>query len=131
MIIQPMLAEEIGENPCCSGNREGLDGFAPIRMTAGIGKKQRNPHEQAKEDEHQCEQASGEKRDLIRKKSHSGECEENSGRYRPKHLAGRKPLGNKAGGRAKIKRLFEGKGSGTDAQKNAANPMKRFPWPCR
>jgi len=27
---------------------------------------------------------------------------------------------------AKINRLFEGKGSGTDAQKNAADPMKRF-----
>ncbi len=40
-----LLAEEIGENPCCSGNREGLDGFAPIRMTAGIRKKQRYPHE--------------------------------------------------------------------------------------
>jgi hypothetical protein len=35
MVIEPMLAEEISENPCSSGNREGLDGFAPIRMTAG------------------------------------------------------------------------------------------------
>ena len=36
MVIKPILAEEISENPCCSGNREGLDGFAPIRMTVGI-----------------------------------------------------------------------------------------------
>ena len=45
MVIKPILAEEISENPCCSGNREGLGGFAPIRMTAGIRKKQRYPHE--------------------------------------------------------------------------------------
>ena len=40
-----LLAEEISENPCCSGNRESLDVFAPIRMTVGIRKNQRNPHE--------------------------------------------------------------------------------------
>jgi len=39
--IKPILAEEISENPCCSGNREGLSVFAPIRMIAGIRKKQR------------------------------------------------------------------------------------------
>jgi hypothetical protein len=44
MVIKPILAEEIGEYPCCSGNREGLDGFAPIRMTAGSRKQQRYPH---------------------------------------------------------------------------------------
>jgi hypothetical protein len=45
MVVKPLLAEEIRENPCCSGNRESFDGFAPIRMTAGIRKKQRYPHE--------------------------------------------------------------------------------------
>jgi hypothetical protein len=45
MVIQPILAEEISENPCCSGNREGLGVFAPIRMIVGIRKKQRYPHE--------------------------------------------------------------------------------------
>src|SRR5947207_6496812 len=39
------LLAEISENPCCSGNRESLDVFAPIRMTVGIRKNQRNPHE--------------------------------------------------------------------------------------
>src|SRR5208282_1399937 len=126
MVIQSVLAEEISENPCCSGNREGLDGFAPIGMTAGIGKKQRYPHDEPKEDEHQCEQASGEKRHSIRKKSQSRECEENSGRYRPKHLTWRNPLGHKNGGIGKIKRLFERKGSGTDAHKNAADPILRL-----
>jgi hypothetical protein len=28
--FKPILAEEISENPCCSGNRESLDVFAPI-----------------------------------------------------------------------------------------------------
>jgi hypothetical protein len=41
----PILAEEISENPCCSGNREGLDGFAPSGMTVGVRDKQRYPHE--------------------------------------------------------------------------------------
>ena len=45
MVIKPILAEEISENPRCSGNREGLGGFAPIRMIVGIRKKQRYPHE--------------------------------------------------------------------------------------
>jgi hypothetical protein len=45
MVIKPILAEEIGENPRCSGNREGLGGFAPIRMIVGIRKNQRYPHE--------------------------------------------------------------------------------------
>jgi hypothetical protein len=40
-----LLAEEISENPCCPGNREGLGSFAPIRMAVGIRKKQRYPHE--------------------------------------------------------------------------------------
>jgi hypothetical protein len=61
------------------------------------------------------------------KKSHSRQCEQNSRRYRPKHLSWRKPLRNKIGGSAKINRGFEGKGSGTDAQKNAADPIKHFP----
>ena len=30
------------------------------------------------------------------------------------------------GGSVKINRLFEGKGSDTEAQKNAADPIKRF-----
>src|ERR1700722_4023930 len=124
--IKPILAEEISENPCCSGNREGLGGFAPIRMTVWIGKKQRYPHEQPKAHHHHCQQASREKCHSIRKKSHGRECEQNSRRYRPKHLTWRKPFRNKTGGRVKIKRLFEGKGSGTDAQKNAADPMNRF-----
>ena len=45
MVIKPMLAEKISENPRCSGNREGLGGFAPIRMIAGIRKKQWYPHD--------------------------------------------------------------------------------------
>ena len=45
MVIKPILAEEISENPCCSGNLEGLSGFAPICMIVGIRKKQRYPHE--------------------------------------------------------------------------------------
>lgn len=42
--IKPRLGEESGENPCCSGNRKGFHGFAPIRKTAVVGKKQRYPH---------------------------------------------------------------------------------------
>jgi len=45
MVIQPILAEHISENPDCSGNCEGFDGFAPIRMIVGIRKKHRYPHE--------------------------------------------------------------------------------------
>ena len=127
MVIKPILAEEISKNPCCSGNREGLSGFAPIRMIVGIRKKQRYPHEQPKDHDHHCQQASREKCYSIRKKSHRRECEQNSRRYRPKHLTWRKPLRNKLGGSVKINRLFEGKGSGTDAQKNAADQIKRFP----
>jgi hypothetical protein len=44
-IIKPILAEEIRENPYCSGNLEGLGVFAPIRMIVGIRKNQRYPHE--------------------------------------------------------------------------------------
>jgi len=29
-IIKPILAEEISENACGSGNREGFDDFAPF-----------------------------------------------------------------------------------------------------
>ena len=123
---KPILAEEISENPCCSGNREGLDGFAPSGMTVGIRDNQRYPHEQHKDQEHHCQQAGGEKCHSIGKKSHGRECEQNSRRYRPKHLTWRKPLRNKMGGSAKINRLFESKGSGTDAQKDAADPIKRF-----
>lgn len=43
--LRPTLAEEISENPCCSGNREGLGVFAPIRMIVEIRKNQRYPHE--------------------------------------------------------------------------------------
>ena len=127
MVIKPMLAEKISENPRCSGNREGLGGFAPIRMIVGIRKNQRYPHEYPKNHEHHCQKASREKWHSIRKKSHSRQCEQNSRRYCPKHLSWRKPLRNKIGGSAKINRLFEGKGSGTDAQENAADPIKRFP----
>src|SRR5207249_12314878 len=98
-------------------------------MTAGIRKKQRYPHEEPKDHKHHGQQASGEKRHSIRKKRHSRECERNSRRYRPKHLTGRKPLRNKTGGSVKINRLFEGKGSDTHAQKNAADPFKRFASP--
>jgi hypothetical protein len=45
MVIKPILAEEISENPYCSGNLEGLGVFAPIRMIVGIRKNQRYPHE--------------------------------------------------------------------------------------
>jgi hypothetical protein len=45
MVIKPVLAMEIGENPCCSGNSEGLGVFAPIRIIVGIRNKQRYPHE--------------------------------------------------------------------------------------
>src|SRR5690349_6181154 len=113
-----MVGEEIGENPGYSGNCEGLGGFAPIRMIAGIGKKQRYPHEKPKKHQHQGQQASGEKRQSIGKKSHSRECEENSRGYRPEHRSWRKPLRNKTGSVFQIKRLFESKGSGTEAQKN-------------
>ena len=51
MVIKAILAEEIGENPCCSGNRKGFGDFAPIRMIAGI-------HEQPKDQEHHGQQAS-------------------------------------------------------------------------
>src|SRR5271157_1049164 len=127
MLIKPILAEEISENPCCSGNREGLGVFAPIRMIVGIREKQRYPHEYPKDHEHHCQKASREKCHSIRKKSHSRKCEQNSRRYRPKHLSWRNPLRDKFGGSVKIKRLFEGKGSGTDAQKNAADAMKPYP----
>ena len=30
----------------------------------------------------------------------------------------------------KIKRLFEGKGNGTEAEKNAGDPIQRVHWPC-
>src|SRR5260370_39551223 len=126
MVVKPKRAEKISENPCRSGNREGLGEFAPIRMTAGIREKQRYPHEQPKDQEHHRQQASCEKCQSIRKKSHSRKCEQNSGRYRPKHLTGRNPLRNKIGGSAKIKRLFEGKGNSTDAQQNAGDPIKVF-----
>jgi hypothetical protein len=45
MVITPMLAEEVSENPCRSGNGEGLGGFVPIRVIVGIRKKQWYPHE--------------------------------------------------------------------------------------
>jgi hypothetical protein len=45
MVIKPILAEKISENPYCSGNLEGLGVFGPIRMIAGIQKNQRYPHE--------------------------------------------------------------------------------------
>jgi hypothetical protein len=45
MVIKPILAEEISENPYCSGNLEGLGVFTPIRMTVGIRKNQRYPHQ--------------------------------------------------------------------------------------
>jgi hypothetical protein len=45
MVTEPILAEEISENPYCSGNLEGLGVFAPIRMIVGIRKDQRYPHE--------------------------------------------------------------------------------------
>jgi hypothetical protein len=38
MVIKPILAEEIGENPACAGNRESLGVFGPIRMIVRIGK---------------------------------------------------------------------------------------------
>src|ERR1700728_3658977 len=65
--IKPILAEEISENPCCSGNREGLGGFAPIRMIVGIGNKQRHPHEYPQEHQHHGQKAGREKRHSIRK----------------------------------------------------------------
>ena len=74
MAIKPILAEEISKNPCCPGNREGLGDFAPVRMTVGIGKKQRYPHQQPKEHEHRGQKASGEKCDSIGKQSHGREC---------------------------------------------------------
>jgi len=43
--IQALLGEEIGENPRYSGNREGLGGFAAIRVIVGIRKKQGQPYE--------------------------------------------------------------------------------------
>ena len=67
MVMKPELAEEIRENPCCSGNREGLCGFAPIRMIVGIRNKQRYPHEYPKDHEHHCQKASREKCHSIRK----------------------------------------------------------------
>src|SRR5208283_766320 len=129
--IRRIQAEEIGENPCGAGNREGFGGFTPIRMIAGIGKKQWHPDEQAEGHEHQGRQASGEKRHAIRKKSQRRKCEEKSRGYGPKHRTWRKPLGNKTGGSVEIKRLFEGKGNGTDAQKNAAEAIKHVPRPWR
>ena len=45
MIIEPILAEEISENPCRSANLESFGVFAPIRMIVGSRKKQRYPHE--------------------------------------------------------------------------------------
>jgi hypothetical protein len=68
MVVKPILAEEISENPCCSGNREGLGDFAPIRMIGG------------------SETTNG----------------------------------------TQTNRLFEGKESETESQKNAADPIKRL-----
>jgi hypothetical protein len=42
--LSPMLAEEISQNPSCSRDREGLGGFAPVRMIVGMHNKQRDPH---------------------------------------------------------------------------------------
>ena len=91
-----------------------------------MGKSQRYPHEYAKAHEHHGKQASREKRLAIRENSYSRECEQNRRRYRPEHLTWRNPLRNKTDGAAKINRLFEGKGSHTDAKKNAAGPSNRF-----
>src|SRR5580704_13777283 len=99
-------------------------------MAVGAFKKKWYPDNQAKEQEHQGQQASGEKRHSIRKKGQCGEREENSRRYGPKHLRWREPLRNKGGGRGKIKGLFESKGSGTDAQKNAADAIPCLLRPC-
>lgn len=126
----PRLGEEISEDPCYTGNREGFGGFAPIGMAVGTFKKKWYPDNQAKEQEHQGQQASGEKRHPIRKKSHSREREESSRRYGPKHLTWRKPFRDKGGGRGKIKSLFESKGSSADAEKNAADAIPRFLRPC-
>lgn len=70
-----MFGEEIGENPRCSGNSEGLGRFAPIRMTVWVRNEQWYPHEYPKDHEHHCQQASREKCHSIRKKSKSRECE--------------------------------------------------------
>jgi hypothetical protein len=75
LVIRARLAEEIGENPDCAGNREGFGDFAPIRVTAGIGEKQRYPHEQSETYEHQRQETGCEKSHLIRKKGKRGECE--------------------------------------------------------
>ncbi len=34
--VSPILAEEIGENPYCSGNRKSFDAFAPISVISHI-----------------------------------------------------------------------------------------------
>ena len=107
-VIQPILAEEISENAGCSGNREGLGVFAPIRMIVGIGNKQRYPYKWAKDHKHHCQQAGREKRYSIRKKSYSRECEQDCRRDCPKHLTWRKPLRNKSGGSVKIKSPVRG-----------------------
>ena len=62
---------------------------------------------------------------MIRNQSQSREREENRGRNCPKHLAGRNPLRHKGDGGAEIKHLFEGKGNGANAKKNAADSTKR------
>ena len=75
MVIRPMLAKEISENPRCSGNREGFGGFTPIRTIVEIGKNQRHPHQEPKDHEHDGQKTSREKRQSIRKKSNRRECE--------------------------------------------------------
>ena len=124
--MERTLAKEISENPCGSSNREGFGEFAPIRMIVRIGKKQRYPHEEPKRHEHDGKQASSEKRHPIRNQSHGREGEENSCDYGPEHLTGRKPLRDENGGSVKIKRLFESKGRGADAEKNAADAIQRL-----
>jgi hypothetical protein len=131
MVVRPILAEEISENPCRSGNREGLGEFAPIRMTAGIREKQRYPQEQPKDQEHHRQQASREKCQSIRKKSQSRKCEQKQWSLPPKTSDWEESTSEQDWRSAKMKRLFEGKGNSTDAQQNAGDPIKVFVCPCR
>ena len=122
MVTKTILAEKIGKDPRCSGNREGLDCFAPSRMIVGIRKKQRHPHDQPEAHEHHRQQASREKCHSIRKQRNGREGERNRRRKRPKHLTRRKPARNELGGSVDIKRLLERKRSDAGTKQNAADP---------
>lgn len=86
--------EKIDDDPCGSGNREGLQTFAPVPGLGRLRNRHRYPNRDAENQQHSRKEPGSELRFVTNDERHAGEGKCNSRRNGPKPTAEWNPFRN-------------------------------------